>query len=168
MDRIQSYHHLYGKSLKAHNKNMQRTKITPLRSTILSADIGVMNKEECMLNTEDHKNEKKAFFVYLNTILGGFSVTIALACLSTENPALWLLLSLPFVLGLVVIGYRAFPESLKQLRGQGNNNVKAKELSNHVEKEEYGFLVMLTDLFPCFYGYLFYLGVLIYAGIFMS
>jgi hypothetical protein len=113
-----------------------------------------------MLNREKYFSERQQQLTFLNTVLGGFSFTISLACLQMQDPRMAINISAPFIIGLAVVGFQIFPNSIRLLRERAKQDPAAKELNEYISSTDYGPLSLFKYFFPYIYGYGFFLAVL--------
>ena len=112
-----------------------------------------------MLDRDKYNREKQQFFQYLNSIVGGFTVSITLACVGTDSPLQWLTLSSPFIMVSIFVASNAMPESYRRLLRHGLRDPKAKELAKHLGDEDFGFIQMILQAMPYVVGSIFYISV---------
>ncbi|WP_040391589.1 hypothetical protein [Cellvibrio sp. BR] len=117
-----------------------------------------------MINIIKYQEEREQHLNFFNTVAGGFSFTISLACLQMSNTEVAVMICAPFVFSLVIMGLKKYPKSMQDLRRKAKNDKKAEELNKHIYSTEYGKKALLLHYFPYVYGYGFFVLTFAFPG----
>ncbi len=104
---------------------------------------------------EDIESQFEIWATYLNTGVGLFAFTLALACLGTNSPATNAWLSIIVISLTYKNGRKFFPAEINKLRSLAKTDKKAQVVLNGLMETHLGFKTNFTK-YPLFvFGYVF-------------
>ncbi|CAM3627366.1 hypothetical protein [Parendozoicomonas haliclonae] len=119
--------------------------------------------ESKLFDEEDIKQEAKKHNDFLNTGVGLISFTLALTCLSFNDPQKAALLCFPIVLGILLQARNHFPPTLREIKilEKETKDEHVIEVRKYLDKKYLGVKSLLTKNLLYWYGCSFYLVVLV-------